>query len=56
VRRFHDTATAGAPVEEIWKLLVDPTRYPEWWAGIAAVDVRDADAFTLYHPHEPGVP
>ena len=23
-----------APVEEVWKLLYDPARFPEWWEGI----------------------
>ena len=32
---FTLTAAAAAPVEEVWKLLFDPTRFPEWWAGIA---------------------
>ena len=35
---FHDAAEADAPPEEVWKLLYDPTRFPEWWAGIETVD------------------
>ena len=54
---FDDHATASAPMEEIWKLLVDPTRYPEWWAGIARVDGAAAPgAFDLFHHDEPDRP
>ncbi|MGH2942050.1 MAG: SRPBCC family protein [Solirubrobacteraceae bacterium] len=55
---FHACTTTPAPIEEVWKLLVDPTRYPEWWAGIAAIEQADgsSDGFTLYHPDEPALP
>jgi polyketide cyclase/dehydrase/lipid transport protein len=33
----HSTYTAAAP-EQVWKLLYDPARFPEWWAGIGSVD------------------
>ena len=36
---FHDTTTSAAPPEEVWKLLYDPSRFPDWWAGIGTVDV-----------------
>ena len=39
---FTLTARAAAPVEEVWKLLFDPTRFPEWWAGIETVQVESA--------------
>jgi hypothetical protein len=35
---FTLTVVAEAPVEEVWKLLYDPGRFPEWWAGVEAVD------------------
>ena len=34
---FTLTRYARAPVEEVWKLLFDPTRFPEWWAGVETV-------------------
>jgi uncharacterized protein YndB with AHSA1/START domain len=37
---FSDSAVTGAPPEEVWKLLYDPARFPEWWAGIAAVETE----------------
>ena len=27
-----------APVEEVWKLLYDPARFPEWWEGMETVE------------------
>lgn len=35
-------ARLRAPPEEVWKLLYDPARFPEWWAGIAAVEAGEA--------------
>ena len=43
---FHDTATSAAPPEEVWKLLYDPSRFPDWWAGIGTVERRRATAST----------
>ena len=37
--RFTLTGTAGAPVEDVWKLLFDPTRYPEWWVGVESMRI-----------------
>ena len=55
---FEDRAVVQAPLEEVWKLIVDPTRYPEWWAGIARIDgvAPGGDGFNLYHPDEPERP
>lgn len=44
---FTLTATAAAPVEEVWKLLFDPACFPEWWAGIASVRVDSPGSYTL---------
>jgi len=38
---FAATAEVAAPPEEVWKLLYDPSRFPDWWAGIEAVEPGD---------------
>lgn len=38
---FHDSADAAAPPEEVWKLLYDPARFPDWWAGIGTVELGE---------------
>jgi uncharacterized protein YndB with AHSA1/START domain len=57
---FTLTARAAAPVEEVWKLLFDPTRFPEWWAGVSTVEVSDAadaaGAFTIWPDGYPDFP
>ena len=35
---FEDVRACHAPASEVWKLLFDPTRFPEWWAGTDRVD------------------
>lgn len=37
------TAHTEGPVEEVWKLLHDPARFPEWWEGVETVEVRGTD-------------
>ena len=53
---FDDSATSAAPVEEVWKLLYDPTRFPEWWAGVETVERDSADGFTMYPQGYPDFP
>lgn len=40
---FTDDAVSPAPVEEVWKLLYDPTRFPDWWAGFETVLPPETD-------------
>lgn len=35
---FEESAVCRAPAEEIWKLLHDPARFPEWWSGLERVE------------------
>lgn len=45
---FHDAASSAAPPEEVWKLLYDPARFPDWWAGIGTVDIKSDGEYTMY--------
>ncbi len=54
---FNDSADAAAPPEEVWKLLYDPARFPEWWAGVGTVEVdRGEDSYTMYPEGYPDFP
>ncbi len=53
---FNDTATSPAPPEEVWKLLYDPARFPEWWAGIGTVELGDEGEYTMYPDGYPEFP
>ena len=56
---FDDHTTTSAPVEEVWKLLYDPSRFPEWWMGIETVDPAGRDGqgdITLYPLGYPDFP
>ena len=35
---FDDSTTTRAPVEDVWKLLYDPARFPDWVEGVGTVD------------------
>jgi uncharacterized protein YndB with AHSA1/START domain len=56
VPSFHDHAVSTAPPEEIWKLLYDPARFPDWWAGVATVDVQEEGEYTMYPDGYPDFP
>jgi uncharacterized protein YndB with AHSA1/START domain len=57
---FRDMATTSAPPEEVWKLLYDPTRFPEWWAGVETVRADDGNMderrYTMYPDGCPDFP
>ena len=40
---FEDAARSDAPPEEVWKLLYDPARFPDWWAGVGSVEVGSVE-------------
>jgi uncharacterized protein YndB with AHSA1/START domain len=56
VPSFHDTASSAAPPEDVWKLLYDPSRFPDWWAGIGTVDVENEGEYTMYPDGYPDFP
>jgi hypothetical protein len=56
---FDDSATSTAPVEEVWKLLYDPSRFADWWEGIETVEDRGHDGkgdITVYPDGYPDFP
>jgi uncharacterized protein YndB with AHSA1/START domain len=55
VPAFHDSAGCRAAPEEVWKLLYDPARFPEWWAGVETVEVQDG-GYTAFPDGYPDFP
>jgi uncharacterized protein YndB with AHSA1/START domain len=53
---FVLTAHSPAPVEEVWKLLHDPARFPEWWAGVETVATGRSGAYTMWPAGYPDFP
>jgi uncharacterized protein YndB with AHSA1/START domain len=57
---FDDTAVTPAPPAEVWKLLYDPYRFPDWWRGVGSVEqaraAGDSTEFTLYPTGYPDFP
>lgn len=60
---FQRIATAAASPEDVWKVLYDPSRFPEWWAGIETVEVKTLPAgtggptsYTMYPTGYPDFP
>jgi hypothetical protein len=53
---FELTADCRAPVEEVWKLLFDPDRFPDWWAGVETVRSDNPGQFTLFLDGYPDFP
>jgi uncharacterized protein YndB with AHSA1/START domain len=57
---FDDGAVIDSPPEEVFKLLYDPARLPEWMVGVGSVtDVTGTDGgaeYTLYPEGYPDFP
>ena len=53
---FRLRARCRAPVEEVWKLLFDPARFPEWWVGIETVRKDSPGEFTQWPAGYPDFP
>jgi uncharacterized protein YndB with AHSA1/START domain len=56
---FHDSADTQAPAEEVWKLLYDPARFPDWWVGIGTVELNGdggEGSYTMYPEGYPDFP
>src|SRR5215208_1608039 len=52
---FSDSARTAASTEEVWKVLYDPTRIPDWWAGVASAEPADGGV-TIYADGYPEFP
>jgi uncharacterized protein YndB with AHSA1/START domain len=53
---FALDARCRAPVEDVWKLLFDPARFPEWWVGVETVQAGPPGEFTLWPAGYPDFP
>ena len=53
---FALSASCPAPVEEVWKLLFDPARFPQWWIGIESVRKDAPGEFTQWPTGYPDFP
>jgi hypothetical protein len=54
---FDQTTVSSAAPEEVWKLLYDPARFPDWWAGIGSVTTGgDTGDFTMFPDGYPDFP
>ena len=53
---FEDHARSDAPPEDVWKLLYDPGRFPDWWAGVGSVEPGQAGGYTMYPDGYPDFP
>jgi len=54
---FEQCAVSPAAPEEVWKLLYDPARFPEWWAGIGSVETGGAGrGYTMFPDGYPDFP
>jgi len=53
---FALSARCQAPVEDVWKLLFDPARFPDWWVGVETVRKDAAGEFTQWPAGYPDFP
>jgi uncharacterized protein YndB with AHSA1/START domain len=53
---FTLTGYSPAPVEEVWKLLFDPARFPEWWSGVESVRTDRPGEYTMWPDGYPDFP
>src|SRR5580693_4618094 len=53
---FEDRARSDAPPEDVWKLLYNPARFPDWWAGVGSVEPGKSGGYTMYPRGYPDFP
>jgi len=61
VPAFRDATNTAAPPEEVWKILYDPSRFPEWWVGLETVETEPSQSgeerrYTMYPNGYPDFP
>lgn len=47
---FEESSVSQASPEQVWKLLYDPARFPEWWAGVGSVRAGESDGGYIMFP------
>lgn len=54
---FEQSVHTSAAPQQVWKLLYDPARFPDWWAGIGSVETGGgAGDYTMYPAGYPDFP
>jgi Polyketide cyclase / dehydrase and lipid transport len=53
---FSLSSHTRAPIEEVWKLIHDPSRFPEWWAGVETVQPGADGEYTMWPAGYPDFP
>src|SRR5215469_956863 len=54
---FDQSTVSSAAPEEVWKLLYDPARFPEWWAGVGSVTTAGGSGdYTMFPDGYPDFP
>jgi uncharacterized protein YndB with AHSA1/START domain len=57
MQTFDQSIVSSAAPEEVWKLLYDPARFPEWWAGIGSVTTGGGTGdYTMFPDGYPDFP
>ena len=53
---FDDSTQTSATPEDVWMLLYDPARFPEWWTGIASTIPDEDGNYTMFVEGYPDFP
>jgi uncharacterized protein YndB with AHSA1/START domain len=53
---FDDSTQTSAAPEDVWMLLYDPVRFPEWWTGIASTTQGGDGDYTMFVEGYPDFP
>jgi uncharacterized protein YndB with AHSA1/START domain len=53
---FDDSITTAASPEDVWMLLYDPLRFPEWWFGIERTTAGGDGDYTMFVEGYPDFP